>query len=47
MPGIISHSVPLVVVLLVLLLAARVMGEIMERLHQPAMIGEVLAGIIL
>ncbi len=47
MPGIFDHSIPLVILLLVLLLAARVMGEIMERLHQPALIGEVLAGIIL
>lgn len=38
---------PLVVTLLVLLLAARVMGEIMERIGQPAMIGEVLAGVML
>lgn len=38
---------PFVVELLLLLLLARMFGEIMERLGQPAMIGEVLAGIIL
>jgi Kef-type K+ transport system membrane component KefB len=42
-----SQPMPFVVMLLVLLLAARVLGEIMERIGQPAMIGEVLAGIIL
>ncbi len=44
---IISHSMPFVVELLLLLLVARMFGEIMERLHQPAMIGEVMAGFIL
>jgi Kef-type K+ transport system membrane component KefB len=33
--------------LLLLLVAARILGEIMERLKQPAMIGEILAGILL
>ena len=33
--------------LLILLVAARIMGEIMERFGQPAMIGEIMAGIIL
>lgn len=42
-----SSPVPLVVTLLLLLLTARLMGEIMERVGQPAMIGEVLAGILL
>jgi Kef-type K+ transport system membrane component KefB len=41
------HSVPLVVSLLLLLLLARLLGEIFERFNKPAMIGEVLAGIIL
>ncbi|MFZ4398607.1 MAG: cation:proton antiporter [Bacteroidales bacterium] len=44
---IISHSMPFVVELLLLLLAARMFGEIMERINQPAMIGEVIAGFIL
>ncbi|MCX6230266.1 MAG: cation:proton antiporter [Bacteroidetes bacterium] len=44
---IISHSMPFVVELLLLLLVARMFGEIMERFNQPAMIGEVLAGFIL
>jgi Kef-type K+ transport system membrane component KefB len=47
MPEIINTSMPLVVILLILLLSARVMGEIMERFGQPSMIGEVLAGVIL
>src|SRR5919198_1027579 len=38
---------PLVLMLLLLLLASRVGGEIMERLGQLAMIGEILAGIVL
>jgi len=44
---VISQSMPFVVELLLLLLVARMFGEIMERLHQPAMIGEVIAGFIL
>jgi Kef-type K+ transport system membrane component KefB len=42
-----EHQMPLVLMLLLLLLAARVCGEIMERLGQMAMIGEILAGVIL
>lgn len=38
---------PLFTSLLILLLVARVAGEITERLGQPAMIGEILAGILL
>jgi len=44
---VISQSMPFVVELLLLLLLARMFGEIMERFNQPAMIGEVLAGIII
>lgn len=33
--------------LLILLVTAKILGEIFERLKQPAMIGEILAGIIL
>jgi Kef-type K+ transport system membrane component KefB len=33
--------------LLLLLVLAKVLGEVMERLRQPAMIGEILAGVIL
>jgi Kef-type K+ transport system membrane component KefB len=33
--------------LLILLVLARVLGEVMERFKQPAMIGEIIAGIIL
>lgn len=40
-------ELPFFAVLLLLLVLARVFGEIMERFKQPAMIGEILAGIIL
>ena len=33
--------------LLLLLVAARLFGEIFERFKQPAMIGEIIAGIVL
>ena len=33
--------------LLIVLLSAKVLGEVFERLGQPSMIGEVLAGVIL
>jgi Kef-type K+ transport systems, membrane components len=33
--------------LLLLLVFSRIFGEILERFNQPAMIGEILAGIIL
>jgi len=46
--GPLLHSaIPFTLLLLILLLAAKVMGEMFERFKQPAMIGEVLAGIIL
>jgi Kef-type K+ transport system membrane component KefB len=47
MLGSFNQSQSLVIVLLVLLLAARVLGEIAERFKIPAIIGEVMAGIIL
>ncbi len=40
-------ELPFFVNLLLLLVLARLLGEIMERFKQPAMIGEILAGIIL
>ncbi len=40
-------GLPLFANLLILLVAARLLGELFERFKQPAMIGEVLAGIIL
>ncbi|MEO7174263.1 MAG: cation:proton antiporter [Saprospiraceae bacterium] len=42
-----GFQLPFFVSLLILLALARVLGEIMERLRQPAMIGEIFAGIIL
>ncbi|MCX6276575.1 MAG: cation:proton antiporter [Bacteroidetes bacterium] len=42
------HSqLPFIVNLLILLLAAKLLGELAERFRQPSMIGEVLAGVIL
>lgn len=40
-------KLPFFVNLLLLLVLARLLGEVMERFRQPAMIGEILAGIIL
>ena len=40
-------ELPLFVNLLILLVTARFVGEIFERFKQPAMIGEIIAGIIL
>jgi Kef-type K+ transport system membrane component KefB len=41
------QSMPLMISLLFLLVLARLGGEIMERMGQPAMIGEIAAGILL
>lgn len=38
---------PLIEALLLLLIVSRVFGEIVERLGQPAMLGEILAGVLL
>ena len=42
-----AFELPFFVNILILLVVARVLGEIMERFNQPAMIGEILAGVIL
>lgn len=42
-----SVEIPFFTNLLLLLVFAKVLGEIFERFNQPAMIGEILAGIIL
>ena len=42
-----SLELPFFANLLILLVLARVLGEVFERLRQPAMIGEILAGVIL
>lgn len=44
---IIHYQLPFIVNLLILLLSAKLLGELAERFRQPSMIGEVLAGIIL
>jgi Kef-type K+ transport system membrane component KefB len=45
--GHMEHHMPLVLMLLLLLLASRVSGEIFERMGQLALIGEIVAGVIL
>lgn len=40
-------NLPLFTNLLILLVAAKILGEIFERFKQPAMIGEIIAGILL
>lgn len=42
-----NFELPFFTNLLILLVAARIFGEIFERFKQPAMIGEIIAGIIL
>lgn len=42
-----KFELPFFANLLLLLVLAKVLGEVMERLKQPAMIGEILAGVIL
>jgi Kef-type K+ transport system membrane component KefB len=42
-----SLELPFFANLLILLVLARLFGEIMERFKQPAMIGEILAGVLL
>ncbi|MFA7274897.1 MAG: cation:proton antiporter [Crocinitomicaceae bacterium] len=42
-----SFQLPFFTNLLILLVSARFLGELFERMKQPAMIGEILAGIIL
>ncbi len=43
----VNLGLPLFANLLILLVAARLLGELFERFKQPSMIGEILAGIIL
>ena len=45
--GVQSLELPFFANLLILLVLARLFGEIMERFKQPAMIGEILAGVLL
>ena len=40
-------QLPFIVNLLILLLVAKLLGELAERFRQPSMIGEVMAGVIL
>jgi Kef-type K+ transport system membrane component KefB len=43
----INSQLPLIFTLLIILVVAKILGEIAERWGQPSMIGEVLAGVIL
>ncbi len=42
-----SPVAPVLVALVIILLAAKLGGELAERVHQPAVLGELLAGVIL
>ena len=42
-----APNIPFIVILLIVLVTAKIMGEVLERFGQPSMIGEVLAGILL
>jgi len=42
-----AHDFPLPVVLLIVFGAAKLMGEIFVKLRQPALVGEILAGVII
>ena len=42
-----AFELPFFAALLLLLVLARFFGELFERMGQPAMIGEIIAGIIL
>ena len=44
---IVHYQLPFIVTLLILLLTAKLLGELAERFRQPSMIGEVIAGVIL
>ena len=37
----------LFVSIIIILVSARILGEVAQRFHQPALVGEILAGIIL
>jgi Kef-type K+ transport system membrane component KefB len=45
--GSVEHSTRILFELFLMFAAAKVMGEIFERLHQPAVIAEILAGVLL
>ena len=47
MSHLINPQLPLIFSLLIVLIAAKILGEVAERFGQPSMIGEVLAGVIL
>ncbi len=42
-----TDTLPLIVALLLMLAFARMLGEVFEHYHQPSMVGEIIAGIIL
>jgi len=42
-----AHDFPLPVGLLIVFGAAKLMGEIFVKLRQPALVGEILAGVII
>lgn len=42
-----GHGTDILLVLFIMLISAKVMAEIFERLRQPAVVGEILAGVII
>jgi len=42
-----EHGARILLTLFVMLLAAKVMAEVFERLRQPAVVGEILAGVLI
>ena len=42
-----AQKLQLLVTLFVMFAAAKVMAEVFERLHQPAVVGEILAGVLI
>lgn len=42
-----NHVVPVLLALVIILAAAKIGGELLERVHQPSVLGELLAGVLL
>lgn len=42
-----AHNLNILLTLFVMLAAAKILAEIFERLRQPAIVGEILAGVLI
>src|SRR5215831_11148876 len=42
-----GHGLKILLTLFLMMAAAKVLAELFERLHQPAVVGEILAGVII